>query len=217
MITITAMRWVPPVAHGLVKDLRVRWALEEAGLPYEVRLVDPDTRAGPAYLAEQPFGQVPVYEEDGLVLFESGAIVQHIASRSPALMPAEPEGRARVSAWMFAAAASVEPHVQTFALIAGLWSGEDWARQRRPGAEALARRMVGGVAGWLTDRDHLVEQRFTAADLLMTAVLQILRNTSLVDEAGLRPYLDRCQARPAYRKALADQLADYAANAPPPA
>jgi glutathione S-transferase len=214
MITITGLSWVPPVAQGVVKDLRVRWALEEAGLPYRVRLVDPETREGPAYLAEQPFGQVPVYEEDGFVLFESGAIVQHIASGSPALMPADVEGRLRVSAWMFAALSSVEPHVQHFALVAGLWAGEEWAQLRRPGAEDFARRSIGRVAAWLRDREYLEGGRFTAGDLMMVAVLRILRKTTLVDEAGLRPYLDRCEARPAFRKALADQLADYAANAP---
>jgi glutathione S-transferase len=214
MITVTAFRWVPPIAHGLVKDLRVRWALEEAGLPYEVRLIGTETQETPAYLACQPFGQVPVYEEAGLVLFESGAIVQHIAQKGSALMPPDPEGRARVSAWMFAALNSVEPFVQNFALINGFYSGEEWARLRRPAAEDFARRRIGRLAEWLKRRDWLEEGRFTAADLLMATVLQILRDTDLVDEAGLRPYLDRCQARHGYQKALADQLATFAAHEP---
>lgn len=217
MITVTAFRWVPPVARGHVKDLRVRWALEEAGLPYEVRLIGSETQASPAYLAQQPFGQVPAYEEDGFVLFESGAIVQHIAGKSPALAPTDPEGRARVWAWLFAALSSVEPFVQTFSLVAGLWSGEEWAKLRRPEAEAMARRRVGQVAEWLKDRDYLEGGRFTAADLMMATVLRILRNTDLVDEAGLRPYLARCEARPAFRKALADQLAVFDAHEPQPA
>ena len=214
MITVTGMRWVPPVAHGQVKDIRVRWALEEAGWPYEVRLVGPDERKGGDYLGQQPFGQVPVYEENGLVLFESGAIVQHIAQKSPALMPDDLGARARISAWMFAAATSVEPQVQNFALIDGPWSGEQWAQLRRQDAEEIARRAVAGVAGWLDGRDWLEDGRFTAADLLMASVLQILRRTRIVDQAGLRPYLDRCQSRPAYRKVLADQIAEYTANAP---
>ena len=217
MITVTALRWVPPTAHGLVKDLRVRWALEEAGLPYTVRLIDSETQGDPAYLAEQPFGQVPVYEEPGLRLFESGAIVQHIAGPCPALMPADTEGRARVSAWMFAALSSVEPFVQTFALINGLYAGEEWAKLRRADAEAMARRRTEQVAAWLGGRDYLEQERFTAADLMMATVLNILRRTDMVDQAGLRPYLDRCQARPAYRKALDGQLADFAAHAPQPA
>jgi glutathione S-transferase len=214
MITVTAFRWVPPFAQGLVRDLRVRWALEEAGLPYEVRLIGPETQESPAYLAQQPFGQVPVYEEAGLVLFESGAIVQHIAQKSPALMPPDPEGRARVSAWMFAAVNSVEPHVQNFAVIDAFHAGEEWARLRRAGAEEFARRRLARVASWLERRDWLEEERFTAADLMMASVLQILRDTDLVDQAGLRPYLDRCEARHAYQKALADQLATFKAHAP---
>jgi glutathione S-transferase len=214
MITVTAFRWVPPFAQGLVKDMRVRWALEEAGLPYETRLIGPETQETPAYLAQQPFGQVPVYEEAGLVLFESGAIVQHIAQKSSALMPPDPEGRARVSAWMFAALNSVEPHVQNLAIIDGFYAEEEWAKLRRQGAEDFARRRLGRVAAWLKHRDWLEEERFTAADLLMATVLQILRDTDLVDETGLRPYLDRCEDRHAYRKALADQLATFAANEP---
>lgn len=214
MITVTAFRWVPPVAQGLVKDLRVRWALEEAALPYAVKLIGPETQAAADYRAQQPFGQVPVYEEDGLVLFESGAIVHHIAGRSPALMPEDAGARLRVSAWIFAALSSVEPQVQTYALINGPYAGEEWARLRRPDAEALARRFVDGVAGWLKDRAYLEEDRFTAADLMMASVLRIPRTTTLVDDAGLRPYLDRCEARPAFRKALADQLADFAAHEP---
>lgn len=214
MITVTGLRWVPPAGQGLVKDLRVRWALEEAGLDYQVRLIGPEDQASAGYRSLQPFGQVPVYEEAGLVLFESGAIVQHIAARSPALTPDDPDGRARVLSWMFAAAASVEPFVQMYALIAGLWSGEEWARLRRAGAEEMARRQVAGVARWLADREYLEGGRFTAADLLMSCVLQILRGGDMVEEAGLAPYVARCTARPAYRKALADQMAAFAAHAP---
>jgi glutathione S-transferase len=207
MITVTAFRWVPPFAHGLVKDLRVRWALEEAGVAYELRLIGPETQETAAYLAQQPFGQVPVYEEAGLVLFESGAIVQHIALKSPALMPPDPEGRARVSAWLFAALNSVEPFVQGFAVES----------LRGPGAEAIARRRLARVAEWLKHRDYLEEGRFTAADLVMATVLQAVRDTDLVAEAGLQPYVDRCEARHGFQKALADQLAAFAAHEPQPA
>src|SRR5579872_3207419 len=117
MITVSAFRWVPPFARGLVRDLRVRWALEEAGLPYESRLIGPEDQKSQTYRAMQPFGQVPVYEEDGLVLFESGAILLHIAERSNALMPSDEKARARVTAWVFAALNSVEPHIQNLTAI----------------------------------------------------------------------------------------------------
>src|SRR4249919_3753020 len=107
-ITVSAFRWVPPFAQGLVRDLRVRWALEEAGLRYKERLIGPEDQRSQSYRRLQPFGQVPAYEEDGLVLFESGAIVLHVAARSPVLMPADPAGRARVTTWAFAALNSVE-------------------------------------------------------------------------------------------------------------
>src|SRR6185312_11242884 len=111
MIRVTAFRWVPPFAQGLVRDLRVRWALEEAGLPYEERLIGFEDQAAKSYRAQQPFGQVPVYEEDGLVLFESGAIVLHIAEKSGVLLPSDPNGQARAKTWMFAALNSIEPRL----------------------------------------------------------------------------------------------------------
>jgi glutathione S-transferase len=217
MITLTAFRWVPPFAQGQVRDLRVRWALEEAGLPYEVRLIGPETQNTAAYLAQQPFGQVPVYEEPGLVLFESGAIVQHVARKSPALMPPDPEGRARVSAWLFAAMNSVEPDIMNYAVLDAFHAGEEWARLRRSGAEDMVTRKLARVAEWLKHRDYLEEERFTAADLLMATVLRILDDTDLVQEAGLGDYLERCLARHGFRKALKDQLAAFEANAPQPA
>jgi glutathione S-transferase len=221
MITVTAFRWVPPFAAGLVRDLRVRWALEEAGLAYRERLIGPGDQDSPAYRALQPFGQVPAYEEEAengerLALFESGAIVLHIGQRSEALLPADAAGRARVTAWMFAALNSVEPHVQQLAAIDLFYAGEEWARLRRPGAVEFAEKRLDALAAALGDKDYLTEGRFTAADLLMTSVLRILRHTGLV---AARPTLlalqQRCEARPAFRKALADQLAPFAANAPP--
>jgi glutathione S-transferase len=217
MITLTAFRWVPPFAQGQVRDLRVPWALEEAGLPYQVRLIGPETQNTAAYLAQQPFGQVPVYEEAGLVLFESGAIVQHIAQKSSALMPPDPEGRARVSAWLFAALNSVEPSIMDFAVLDVFHAGEEWARLRKPSAEDMVRRKLARVADWLKHRDFLEEERFTAADLLMATVLRILDDTDLVEQAGLAPYLERCLSRHGFQKALKDQLATFEANAPQPA
>src|SRR6266705_968783 len=134
MIKVSAFRWVPDFARGLVRDLRVRWALEEAGLPYEARLIGAGDQKSKAYLAMQPFGQVPVYEEDGLVLFESGAIVLHIAERSDVLMPSDPGRRARVTAWMFAALNTIEPRIQHLAELDLFHAGEEWAKLRRPAA-----------------------------------------------------------------------------------
>jgi len=215
VIRVSAFRWVPPFARGLVRDLRVRWALEEAGLPYEERLIGADDRGSDAYRALQPFGQVPAYEEDGLVLFESGAIVLHVAARSEALMPPDPEGRARTTAWMFAALNTIEPRIQSLAELDLFHAGEDWARQRRPAVVEATTVRLGELAASLGGRDYLVDDRFTAADLLMTTVLRIVRHTDLLAQVPpLDAYRRRCEARPAFRKALADQLAAFAPDPP---
>jgi glutathione S-transferase len=209
MIRVSAFRWVPPFARGLVRDLRVRWALEEAGLPYEERLIGPEDQRSEGYRRLQPFGQVPAYEEDGLVLFESGAIVLHVAERSEALMPSDPERRARVTAWMFAALNTMEPRIQSLAEIDLFHAEEEWAKVRRPAAVEAAKARLADLAGWLRGRDYL-DGRFTAADLLMTTVLRILRHTDLVAQMPvLEDYRLRCEARPAFRKALADQMAVF--------
>jgi glutathione S-transferase len=209
MIKVSAFRWVPDFARGLVRDLRVRWALEEAGLPYESRLIGPEDQKSARYRAMQPFGQVPAYEEDGLVLFESGAILLHIAERSDALMPREANSRARVTTWMFAALNSVEPNIQNLTAIDLFHAKEDWAKERRPGALQAAQTRLMALADWLDGRDYL-EDRFTVADLLMTTVLQIPRQTNLVAQIPvLDAYRLRCEARPAFKKALADQMADF--------
>jgi glutathione S-transferase len=136
MIKVSAFRWVPPFARGLVRDLRVRWALEEAGLPYRARLIGPDDQKSKSYRAMQPFGQVPAFENDNLVLFESGAILLHIAEQSDVLMPSDPKARARTTAWMFAALNSVEPHIQNLTAIDLFHADQEWAKQRRPAANA---------------------------------------------------------------------------------
>jgi glutathione S-transferase len=155
MITISAFRWVPTFARGLVRDLRVRWALEEAGLPYEAWLIGPDDQKSEAYRSMQPFGQVPAYEEDGLVLFESGAILLHIADRSEVLMPTDPKARSRVTAWMFAALNSVEPHIQNLTAIDLFHAEEDWAKQRRPAALKFAQTRLTALSDWLDGRGLL--------------------------------------------------------------
>lgn len=202
-IRVTAFKWVPPFVQGLVRDLRVRWALEEAGLGYQERLLERGEQNSPAHRALQPFGQVPVFEQDGLALFESGAIVLHIASQCPALLPDEPARRARATSWMFAALNSVEPPVQNLAGIDLFHADEEWAKMRRPAVRALAQTRLDQVAGALADKDYL-DGEFTAGDLLMTTVLRILRHTPMVtDLPALAAYQARCEARPAFQRAIA--------------
>jgi glutathione S-transferase len=215
MIKLTAFAWVPPFAAGLVRDLRIRWALEEAGLPYEEKLIQQGDQDQPDYRAIQPFGQVPVIDEDGLTLFESGAILLHIGERSEALLPRDPAARASAIQWVFAALNSIEPHVQNLALIDLFYANEDWAKQRRPGAVEFLEKRLDAVVARLGDSDYLDSDRFTAGDLMMTTVLRILRHTDLVSKRPtLHAYQTRCEARPAFRKALADQIAPFERNAP---
>ena len=213
MIRVSAFQSVPPFAQGLVRDLRVRWALEEAGIPYEQHLLADGEKEGAAYRAWQPFGQVPAYEEDGLRLFESGAIVLHIAGKEEAgeaLLPANPAARAKATEWMFAALNTIEPQLQNLAAIDLFYAAEDWAKARRPGAEEMAKKRLADLAAALGGKAWLADNRFTAGDLLMATVLRILRHTELVAEAGLAPYLVRCEARPAFQCALAAQMAAFA-------
>ena len=213
-ITVTAFKWVPPIVQGLVRDLRVRWALEEAGLKVQVKLIGAEDQNTAAYRAMQPFGQVPAYAEDGLKLFESGAILLHLAERSPRLMPEDPNTRARVKAWLFAALNSIEPNIQNLAEIDLFNANEAWAKQRRPAAVEMVRGRLANLSRVLEDRDYL-ERTFTVADLMMTTVLRILRHTQLVEEFPvLAVYKARCEERPAFKKALADQMAAFKKYAP---
>jgi glutathione S-transferase len=210
MITISAFKMVPPFAQGVVRDLRVRWALEEAGLRYEARFIDPAIQASPEYRALQPFGQVPSFEEDGLKLFETGAILLHVASRSDALLPTDPTRRARAIAWVFAALNSMEPSIQQLAEIEFFYPGQEWTKAHRPHIEARVKQRLGELATWLGNREY-VEDRFTAGDLMMTTVLRILRHTDLVEEEPrVKAYKERCEARLAFQRALRAQMADFA-------
>jgi glutathione S-transferase len=214
MITISAFKWVPDFARGQVRDLRVRWALEEAGLPYETRLLEQGDQDKADYRAMQPFGQVPIFEEDGFVLFESGAIVLHIGERSEALLPKDAEGRARARQWLIAALNSIEPFVMQVAAIDLFYANEEWAKLRRPGAVAFVQRRLSALSQSLGDKPYLDGNRFTAGDLMMTTVLRILKHTDIVtSDKRLAAYIERCTSRPAIMRALDAQLGDFRAAA----
>jgi glutathione S-transferase len=193
-----------------VRDLRVRWALEEAGLPYRTRLLEQGDQDEPDYRALQPFGQVPVFEEDGFVLFESGAIVLHIGERSETLLPKDAAARARAAQWLIAALNSIEPSVMNVASIDIFYPDEQWAKLRRPGAVEFVQKRLSGLSRSLGDKPYLDGGRFTAGDLMMTTVLRILSHTDIVtSDARLAAYVERCTARPAFGRALDAQLGDF--------
>jgi len=210
VITISAFKWVPEAAKGQVRDLRARWALEEAGLPYQTRLLQQGEQDKPEYRALQPFGQVPILMEDDLVLFESGAIVLHIGERTEALLPREAGARARAIQWVVAALNSVEPFVMNVALIDFVYAHEEWAKLRRPSAVEFVLRRLASLSKCLGDKPHLDGEQFTAGDLVMSTVLRILKNTDIVTrDARLAAYLERCTSRPAFKRALEAQLGDF--------
>lgn len=214
-IEITAFSWVPEFAQGVVRDLRARWALEEAGLDYRVRLLGQQRPS--EYLQEQPFDQVPVLRDGDLCIFETGAIVQYIGEKSEALIPRAPRGKFRAIQWTYAALNSVEPAILNLLLIDLFYKGEEWATLRRPGAEEFVKLKLKRVSEWLGDKSWLEGGRFTIGDLVMVTVLRFLRHTDLVEQVpNLADYLKRGEARPAFQSALQDQLAVYAANQPQP-
>jgi glutathione S-transferase len=193
-----------------VRDLRARWALEEAGLPYRTRLLEQGDQDKQDYRALQPFGQVPVFEEDGLVLFESGAIVLYIGERSETLLPKDAGARARATQWLVAALNSVEPFLMNVALIDLFYVNEEWAKLRRPGAVAFAQKRLSALSKSLGERPYLDGDRFTAGDLMMTTVLRILKHTDIVtSDKRLASYVERCTARPAFKRAFDAQIGDF--------
>src|SRR5256885_7110021 len=186
MIMISAFKWVPEFAQGQVRDLRARWALEEAGLAYKTRLLEQGDQDKPEYRALQPFGQVPIFEEDGEVLFETGAIVLHIGERSETLLPKDAGGRARATQWLIAALNSIEPHIMNLAVLDLFYADQEWAKLRRPGAREFALHRLDSLAKALGDKPYLDGDRFTAGDLMMTTVLRIMPD--LVTDARLTDY-----------------------------
>jgi glutathione S-transferase len=214
MITISAFKWVPDFAQGQVRDLRARWALEEAGLPYKTRLLELGDQDKPEYRALQPFGQVPILEEHGLVLFESGAIVLYIGERSERLLPSEVGARCRATQWLIAALNSIEPSVMNVALIDLFYANEEWAKLRRPGAVEFVQKRLAALSKSLGDKPYLDGDVFTAGDLMMTTVLRILKHADIVtSDKRLATYVERCTARPAFKRALDAQIGDFKAAA----
>ena len=214
MITISAFEWVPDFAKGQVRDLRVRWALEEAGLPYRTRLLTQGEQDKPEYRALQPFGQVPIMDDDGFVLFESGAILLYLGQKSTKLLPEDPEARARATQWVFAALNSVEPALVNLALVDVVYADKEWAKLRQDGARVFAKRRLDGLSSALGDKTFLDGDRFTVGDLMMATVLRIPAYTDIVTaDPRLGPYLTRCTERPAFKRALQAQMGDFKAAA----
>lgn len=206
-ITITAFEKSPDGGQGLARDTRVRWALEEVGQPYEVRTVSFKAMKQPEHLARQPFGQIPTYEEGGLVLFETGAIVLHIAERFSGLLPTDADARARAIAWMFAAVNTIEPPILELPIAMFLEKDKPWTAERIPLIKDRIRKRLTMLADRLGEAEWL-EDAFTAGDLMMASVLLRLRASGLLDEfATLAAYVERAEARPAYRRAFAAQWA----------
>ena len=211
-ITITAFEASPDEGQGLARDMRVRWALEEVGRPYEVRLVSFEAMKQPAHLARHPFGQIPTYEEGDLALFESGSIILHIAEQRPGLLPADANGRARAITWMFAALNTVEPPIVELEAATLLERDKSWYDERLPILEDRIRARLGALSDRLGDADWL-DGEFNAGDLMMVMVLRRAEGTGLLEEfPNLLPYVARGEARPAYRRAFADQLAVFTAK-----
>ena len=210
-ITITAFERSPDRGRGLARDMRVRWALEEVGQPYDVRLVSFKTMKEPAHLALQPFGQIPTYEEGDLVLFESGAIVFHIGERHGGLLPDDANARARALTGMFAALNTVEPPIFDRALVTILERDKPWYEQRLSALEDSIRKRLADLSRRLGDADWL-DGAFSAGDLLMVSVLLRLKGSDILEEyPDLSAYVARGEARPAYKRAFDAQLAVFKA------
>lgn len=210
-ITITAFERSPDGGKGLARDMRVRWALEEVGQPYDVRLLSFKAMREPVHLALQPFGQIPTYEEGDLVLFESGAIIFHIAERHAGLLPQDADARARAIMWMFAALSTMEPPIVEHFVTGFLERDKSWHGERLQIVDERIRKRLGELSHRLGEADWL-DGAFSAGDLLMISVLQRIKSSGILDEyANLAAYVARGEARPAYKRAFADQLAIFKA------
>ncbi len=213
-ITITAFERSPDGGKGLARDTRVRWALEEVGQPYEVRLVSFDAMKEPAHRALHPFGQIPTYEEGDLALFESGAIVSHIAEHHEGLLPDDASARARAITWMFAALNTVEPPILELVTVKILESDKPWSKERLPLVEDRIRTRLHQLSERLGDADWL-DGGFSVGDLIMVSVLLRLKSSGLLKEfPNLSGYVARGEARPAYKRAFDAQAAINAGKPP---
>ncbi len=209
--TITAFKASPDRGRGLARDMTVRWALEEVGQPYDVRLVTFPEMKEPAHMALQPFGQIPTYQDGDLTLFESGAIVHHIALNHPGLLPEDADGKARALAWMFAALATVQPPVVEFGMASLFERDKPWFQDRQPVLEQSVRTRLDQLSARLGEADWL-DGAFSAGDLVMVVVLRRLGASGIVaDYPNLAAYVARAEARPAFQRAFADQLAVFEA------
>jgi glutathione S-transferase len=213
-IEITAFRWVPPFAEGLVRDLRLRWALEEIGRPYRVRLLDATKPRPSEYCREQPWGQVPSYRDADVQLFESGAILIHLGLQDERLLPADKAGQARGIAWVIASLNSVEPAIFPLLLTDTFNRGEAWTTEARPKFADRLEGRLKGLSDALGDKNWL-EGRFTIGDLMMVTVLRQLHGKGILEKyPNVETFVKRGESRPAFRQALNDQLAVFAAHQP---
>lgn len=211
--TITAFAVSPDHGQGLARDMRVRWALEEVGQPYEVRLVTFAEMKEHAHLALHPFGQIPTYEEGSLALFETGSIILHIADNHAGLLPNNANARARAITWMFAAVNTVEPLILDLATAKLLEGDRPWTKERLPLVEDRVRGRLDQLSARLGD-DHWLDDAYSAGDLMMVHVLQRLKPSGLLDQyPSLAAYVARSEARPAYKRAFDAQLAAFAGKA----
>lgn len=209
--TLTAFKASPDRGRGLARDMRVRWAFEEVGQPYEVRLVTFAQMKAPAHLALHPFGQIPTYEEGDLAIFECGAMVLHVAERHAGLLPDEANARARAISWIFAALSTLEPPITEWEISRFTERDKSWFGERLAAVEDRIRTRLGQLSSRLGDADWL-DGEFSAGDLMMVSVLQRLGGSSLVAEhPNLAAYVARAQARPAYRRAFEAQYAVFLA------
>ncbi len=214
MITITAFKWVPEFAQGQVRDHRVRWILNEVEWDYQVDLIDNEIQRSSAYRTEQPFGQVPVLREKGrATLFETGAIVLSVAERAGKILPKSQDDRALCVSWIFAAVNSLEPFLMNLAELDFFTKDQNLVQNRRPTVLAALNQRLSDLSISLGERMYLVGDEFTAADLMVSSVLKILKHTDVLEQfPNLKSYQQRCFERPAYKKAIQDQLNDFKAH-----
>ena len=211
---VTAFRWVPDFAQGLVRDLRVRWALEEIGRPYRVRLLDALNPRPEGYFCEQPFGQVPAFRDEQVQLFESGAILIHLGLQDERLLPTDTAEKMRAIAWLIAALNSVEPAIFPLIMINIFNRGESWTEEAKPKFVERLESRLKCVSEALGEKDWL-EDRFTIADLMLVTVLRQLRGMGIVEKyPNLAALVARGEGRPAFQRALSDQISVFAENKP---